>query len=157
MRAFRIVRDKIPWAELWVIGDGAFRKDLESAAVDGVRFFGGLCDGERRRLLRRAWVLVNPSVREGWGLNVVEAAALGVPCVAYDVAGLRDSVRDGFTGLLTENGNTEALAAQVMHVLQSDPLRHELAGNALKCAKEFNWNKTAKQFMNVLKASVNEL
>jgi glycosyltransferase involved in cell wall biosynthesis len=150
VEAFRIVKDKIPEAELWVIGDGDFRKDLEKAATGGVRFFGGLSDGERRELVKRAWVLVNPSVREGWGLNVVEANALGTTCVAYDVPGLRDSVGDGVTGLLAESGNEDALAAQVMRVLQNNPLRRELNGNALKYAKEFSWDKTAEQFMDVL-------
>jgi len=70
---------------------------------------------ERRRLLARAWVLVNPSVREGFGLNVLEANALGTPCVAYNVAGLRDSVIDGKTGLLVkENGDAEKLAEAII-------------------------------------------
>jgi glycosyltransferase involved in cell wall biosynthesis len=105
IRAFKIVKEEIPNAELWVIGDGPYKKDLERIAVDGVKFFGGLSNEHRRRLLARAWVLVNPSVREGFGLNVLEANALGTPCVAYDVAGLRDSIIDGRTGLLVkENG-----------------------------------------------------
>jgi glycosyltransferase involved in cell wall biosynthesis len=155
VEAFRLVKDKLPEAELWVIGDGPFRKDLEKTATTGVTFFGRLTDDDRRELVKRAWVLVNPSVREGWGLNVIEAAALGVPCVAYDVAGLHDSVQDGVTGLLAESGSENELAAQVMRVLQSDPLRRELTGNALKYTKEFSWDKTAKQFMEVLESTIN--
>ena len=156
VKAFRIVKEKIPDAELWVIGDGYFRGSLESMAGGGVRFFSGLPNVERRRLVERAWVLVNPSVREGWGLNVVEANALGTPCVAYDVAGLRDSVKNGETGLLAESGNVKDLAEKLLAVLEDDGLKERLGKNALKYAKGFSWDKTAMEFLKVIEWTVNE-
>ena len=156
VKAFRIVKEKFPDAELWVIGDGYFRRSLERMAFDGVRFFGGLGNVERKGLVEKAWVLVNPSVREGWGLNVVEANALGTPCVAYDVAGLRDSVNNDKTGLLAESGNVEDLAEKLLAVLEDDGLRMRLGKNALEYAKQFSWDKTAKEFMKILEWSVNE-
>jgi glycosyltransferase involved in cell wall biosynthesis len=150
VRAFKMVREKVPSAELWVLGDGGFRRDLEQMAGDGVRFFGGVGDVERRGLVGRSWVLVNPGVREGWGLNVVEANGFGVPCVAYDVAGLRDSVKDGETGLLAEAGNVEDLAEKIVTVLDDDALRKELSQNALDHSKRFSWDVTAKAFMKIL-------
>jgi glycosyltransferase involved in cell wall biosynthesis len=156
IKAFKIAKDKVPEAELWVLGDGPFRRDLEKMACNDVKFLGVLPDVERRNLIRTAWVLVNPSIREGWGLNVVEANALGVPCVAYDVGGLRDSVKDGVTGLLVENSNVVAFAEAVIRVLQDDALRRRLSKNALKCAKEFSWDKTAEEFMTFLERTTNE-
>jgi len=149
LRAFKIVKEKFPNAELWIIGDGPFRKDLERMAGEGVNFFVGLSNEERRRLLARAWVLVNPSAREGWGLNVIEANALGTPCVAYDVAGLRDSVRNGETGLLVPNGDVEVLANAIIKVLSDDGLRERLSRNAIKWAGRFSWDKTAEEFLKV--------
>jgi len=156
VRAFSIVREKIPKAELWVLGDGAFRSDLERMASDYVRFFGGLPDTERRRWIERSWILVNPSVREGWGLNVVEANAFGVPCVAYDVAGLRDSVKNGRTGLLAEAGNVEDLAEKIVMVLNDDALRKELSQNALKYSRQFSWDRSAKEFLRILEQNLDE-
>jgi len=156
LKAFRIVREKIPKAELWVIGDGYFRKSLKKVAVNGVKFFGGLSNLERRKLVKRAWGLVNPSVREGWGLNVVEAAGFGAPCVGYDVAGLRDSVCDGVTGFLVEDGNVEALGDALIRVLEDEGLRMRLSKNALEYAKQFSWDKSAEEFMKVLERTVNE-
>ncbi len=77
IRAFRIVKSKVPNAELWILGDGPFRDKLERLAGDGVRFFGRLPSEERRLLIMKGWVLVNPGIREGWGLNIIEANALG--------------------------------------------------------------------------------
>ena len=86
--AFQILRQRLPSARLWVIGDGPLR--LEAQA--GVDFLGRL---EREELLARvaaAHVLVATSVREGWGLNVSEAAACGTPSIGYAVPGLVDSL-----------------------------------------------------------------
>jgi glycosyltransferase involved in cell wall biosynthesis len=156
IRAFKIVKKKLPNAELWVIGDGPFRRDLERVAGEGVKFFGSLPNEERRRLLTKAWVLVNLSVREGWGLNVVEAAALGTPCVAYDVAGLRDSIIDGRTGLLVrENGDVYMLADAIIQILEDDALRRTLSVNALEYSKNFNWDRTAEEFQKIFEKVVN--
>jgi glycosyltransferase involved in cell wall biosynthesis len=155
IKAFKIVKKEIPNADLWIIGDGPYKKDLKKIAVDGVKFFGGLSNEHRRRLLARAWVLVNPSVREGFGLNVLEANALGTPCVAYDVAGLRDSIIDGRTGLLVkENGDVTKLAEAMIKVLGDGALRKALSENALEYCKSFSWDRTSQEFEKVLKEIV---
>jgi glycosyltransferase involved in cell wall biosynthesis len=157
IRAFKIVKEKFSDAELWVIGDGSYRKYLEKVAGEGVKFFGQLSNEERRRLLARAWVLVNPSIREGFGLNVLEANALGTPCVAYDVAGLRNSIINGRTGLLLkENGNSEKLAEAIIKILEDDMLRRMLSVNALEYSKSFSWDRTAQEFEEILEKVVNE-
>ena len=152
IKAFKIVRRTVPNAELWIIGDGYFRDKLMEIVCEGVRFFGFLSNEERRNLTKKAWVLVNPSVREGFGLNVVEANALGVPCLAYDVAGLRDAVIDSETGLLVKSGDVEALAEAVVQVLTSDVLRIRLSEKALAYSRSFSWDNVADEFMNVVRA-----
>jgi len=149
IRAFRIVREKVAGSELWIIGDGSFKRDLERMSTREVKFFSGLSDGERRRLLKVAWVLANPSVREGFGLNVIEANALGTPCIAYDVVGLRDSIKDGETGLLAEEGSVEDLAEKIVIVLKDDALRERLSRNALDYSTQFDWDRCAKQFLEI--------
>jgi glycosyltransferase involved in cell wall biosynthesis len=158
IRVFRFVRERFPGAELWVVGDGSFRRVLERLAVGvgGVRFFGWVSEGVKRDLVGRAWVLVNSSVREGWGLNVLEANALGTPCVGYDVGGLRNSVRDGETGLLVRSGDVRGLGEAVVRVLEDNGLRRRLSRNALEYAKKFSWDKTAKEFLKVVEGIMSE-
>ena len=67
--------------------------------------------------LNRAHLLVNPSPKEGWGLTVVEANACGLPVVASDRPGLRDSVRDGETGFLVPYGDAGAFASKSLAIL----------------------------------------
>jgi glycosyltransferase involved in cell wall biosynthesis len=150
IKAFAIVNAKIPKAELWIFGDGPFRKTLERTAGSGVKFFGNSNNFERRDLLGKSWILIVPGVREGWGLNVIEANALGVPAVAYDAPGLRDSVRNQETGLLAENGNIKDLAEKTISVLSDEVLRKTLSVNALNYSKQFNWEITACEFMKLI-------
>ena len=151
IRAFAFVKAKLPRAKLWVLGDGPFKSELERIAGDDVRFFGNLDNAERRKLIRRGWVLVNPSVREGWGLNVVEANALGTPCVAYDVSGLRDSILADQTGLLVKSGDVQTLSQEILKVMENEELRETLSENALKYARCFSWDKAAAEFMKIVR------
>jgi len=151
LEAFKIVKDKLPNVEMWIFGDGPFRKELEEKfAISGVRFFGCLPSLERRDLIKKGWLLVNPSIREGWGLNVIEANALGVPCVGYDVPGLRDSIKNGETGVLVASGDICRLAENVLRILQNSDEYRGYAFNALKYSNNFSWEKTVLAFSKFL-------
>jgi glycosyltransferase involved in cell wall biosynthesis len=93
VEAFSLVRDESPAAQLWVIGEGPLLSRLREQAPAGVTFLGRVERTELLVRLARAHVLVSTSVREGWGLNISEAAACGTPSIAYEVPGLVDSVR----------------------------------------------------------------
>ena len=90
--AFTAVRERFPDARLVLIGTGPLEARLRKRAPDGVEFVGRVSQDRKYELMARAHAIVATSVREGWGLVVSEAAALGTASVAYDVAGLRDSV-----------------------------------------------------------------
>lgn len=92
LRAFAVVRERVPTAELLVIGTGPEEDRLRRMAPAGVRFLGRVPESVKYDVMARAHALVITSVREGWGLVVSEAASVGTRTVAYDVDGLRDSV-----------------------------------------------------------------
>jgi glycosyltransferase involved in cell wall biosynthesis len=92
IEAFSTLRGQIPPAQLWMIGDGPLLARLRRDAQPGVTFLGRLDRNDLLDRLARAHVLVTTSVREGWGLNVSEAAACGTPSLGYRVPGLVDSV-----------------------------------------------------------------
>jgi glycosyltransferase involved in cell wall biosynthesis len=149
IKAFAAIKQRNPKAELWIIGDGIFRADLEKIGVNGVKFLGAVDNAQRRELIKKAWVLVNPSVREGFGLNIIEANALGTPCVAYDVPGLRDSVKNQETGLLAKAGSVEDLTTKINDVLEDESLREELSKAALIYSRSFSWENCTEHFLNV--------
>ncbi|MEM1551211.1 MAG: glycosyltransferase family 4 protein [Candidatus Bathyarchaeia archaeon] len=153
VKAFKIVKEKVPYAELWIIGDGYLAKELKKQMVKGVKFFGNLPSVARRELIKKCWVLVNPSVREGFGLNVIEANALGTPCVAFDVAGLRDAIINYETGLIVKSENIRDLAEGIIKVLTDDEFRIKLSHGALVYSRRFSWDKVADEFMKVIRSA----
>jgi glycosyltransferase involved in cell wall biosynthesis len=89
-------------------GDGDWRTNK---TIEGMRNFGKVSDHVKRYILSKSWAFVSTSMKEGWGITIIEANACGTPCIAYDVPGLRDSIVDGKTGILIkEDGNVEKLA-----------------------------------------------
>jgi glycosyltransferase involved in cell wall biosynthesis len=91
--AFSLLRQRFASAQLWMIGDGPLLDKLRGSAPARVIFHGRLARDQLADRLARAHVLVATSVREGWGLNVSEAAACGTPTIGYAAPGLVDSIR----------------------------------------------------------------
>lgn len=112
LKAFEILHERVPDSQMWVIGSGPLEEKLRRSRRPGVRFFGRVSESVKRERLARAHAVVATSVREGWGLVVTEAAALGTPTIAYDVPGLRDSVAASGGVLVPPNSRDlgEALA-----------------------------------------------
>jgi glycosyltransferase involved in cell wall biosynthesis len=132
-----------------ICGQGDDRARLERLARElgvggAVRFLGFVTEEEKRRLLRRAWAVVFPSPKEGWGITNVEAAACGTPALASDSDGLRESVSDGETGYLVPHGDAAALA-QRMLVLAGDPALVARLGRAARAfAEGLSWDSAAR-------------
>ena len=71
-----------------------------------LRLHGFVPEARKREIVAGSLLHLNTSQGEGWGLCVLEAAALGVPTVAFDVPGLRDAIWDGRTGWLVRDGES---------------------------------------------------
>jgi glycosyltransferase involved in cell wall biosynthesis len=155
MRAMPGVLARVPEARLVVVGDGPYLPELEREArrrglAHAVEFAGFLPRAEKVRRLSEAWVLVQPSPKEGWGLTVVEAGACGTAVVAADSPGLRDSVRKDETGLLVPWGDDAGLADALARVLEDRTLRERLAAAGLKWAARFTWPDCARRSLDAL-------
>ncbi|MHA1754916.1 MAG: glycosyltransferase family 4 protein [Candidatus Odinarchaeia archaeon] len=151
LKAFKIIKQQIPNIQLWIVGDGPLRKKLEKKAIEGVTIYGRVSEEEKISLLRKAHLLLFPGIREGWGLTVIEAASQGTPTIAYNVPGLRDSVKHMKTGILTPPNQIEQLAQMTIHALLNKKLLYKLSQQALEYSRNFNWDKTAQQVFKILK------
>jgi glycosyltransferase involved in cell wall biosynthesis len=150
------LRQQWPGLIVRIIGrgpDGERLAGLVAArGLGGTVRFDGFVEPERKaELVAGAWLQVTASAGEGWGLNVLEAAALGVPTVAPDVEGLRDAVLDGRTGWLAPSVEslTESVAAALKEV--ADPVRRaELDAACREWAAEFDWDATTRRLSALL-------
>lgn len=145
---------KYPGLVLHVVGHGYWEDELKRyAARSGVEqrvlFHGFISDESKRELLSRAWVVVMPSQKEGWGLTIVEASLHGTPCVAFSYAGgVTESLIDGETGILADD--VPQMISQVDTLLSRPDLRESLGENARRHAVAFTWEETARQLEEVL-------
>ena len=116
---------------------------------------GRISEQTKTDLLGGAWLTIAPSLAEGWGLTVLEANAVGTPAVAFDVPGLRDSVRDEVTGWLVPSGqNLGPALARALEEL-SDPERQRTISQAcLRWAHRFSWDACADRLASVLLSEI---
>ena len=144
------LRGRWPELTLTVVGQGywesALRAEAERLGVaDAVRICGHVDDATKHRLLAEAWLHLMPSVKEGWGLVVVESAAHGTPTVAFRSAGgPRESIVDGVTGLLVDD--EAGFADAVGRLLADDALRGRLGHAARTWAARFSWDVAVRAF-----------
>lgn len=151
----------LPDTRLSVIGDGWWAPRLVeeaerlgvSAAVD---FHGFVAEEAKHDLLARSWILLAPSVKEGWGLMVVEAAAHGVPAVAYRTAGgLSESILDGVTGVLVDD--LDGLTAATRAMIEDGDLRGSLGEAGRRHVARFSWRRTTTAVLRVLRRAADGL
>jgi hypothetical protein len=150
------VAAQLPGLRVEIVGDGptlpALRRLATELGVDGVvTFHGRQSDAVRDELLRRAWLTVSMSDAEGWGCSVIEAAAWGVPCLARETAGIRDSIVDTSTGWLV--GPDEDFAAALVTRLRELADNEHAARVSVTCqawARHFSWDRAAALLAGVL-------
>lgn len=149
------LRGEWPDLRLDVIGEGWWHEQLTAEVRRlglgrQVTFHGHVPAAERDRLLAQAWIMLLPSVKEGWGLAVLEAAVQGTPTVAYrDAGGVTESVLDGRTGLLA--GDLDDLVACTRTLLADAGLRETLGRQARERAADFSWSGTTDVVEQVMR------
>jgi glycosyltransferase involved in cell wall biosynthesis len=150
LRSFVRIREALPEARLDIVGDGPEFSALQALAKRlglgaSVVFHGHLPLERMVDLLYRSHLFLNASPKEGWGLTVVEAGACGLPTVAANSPGLRDSVVDRETGILVPYGDAPAMAEAALSLLR-DPQRLAAMGErAARRARSFDWDRTARE------------
>ena len=144
--------------QFWIIGKeesksyfNQFKKLIKNLRLDGkVKFWGFVSQKKKFELLSRAYILVNPSVHEGWGLVNIEANRVGTPVVAYKVAGLVDSVNNGVSGILCI-GNTPEDMAEIIEKLLRNSLKYQkLILGAVSWSTNFSWEKSRKLSLELI-------
>lgn len=137
-------------------GQEALAAQVRRLGLDkAVSLPGRVSEQAKSDLLSQAWLTVAPSMAEGWGLTVIEANAVGTPAVAYNVPGLRDSVRHGVTGWLVQPGENLATAlAGAIAELTNSRTQQQIADQARAWASGFSWDSSAERLANVLLTEV---
>ncbi len=117
-----------------------------------VKFWGYVTQEKKFELLSRAHLLINPSVREGWGLVNIEANVLGVPIIAYRSQGLVDSVKEGINGLFCRENTPFFIAQHILDLTKNQQFLQKLQLSAKKWSMQYTWKKsTSLSFLLIKK------
>jgi glycosyltransferase involved in cell wall biosynthesis len=145
IQAAKILQQRGADVGLTVVGTGEAENSLkqlirDSGLVERVKFTGLLDEQKKNECLRRAHFLVHTSIREGWGLNVIEANAMGTPAIVYPVGGLVDSTLHDETGIVTRAETPESVADTVLEIMKSPEKYARLRINAWNRSKALQWD-----------------
>ena len=156
VKVFKEAREKIPNLRLLIAGSGdgdyfiEFMKEINASVdVGEIEYLGKVTREKKIELMQKSHVIVVTSLKEGWGLIVTEAASQGTPAAVYDVDGLRDSVKNGETGFVT-NPEPCALAAAITDMLSNDAKYQQLRHQAWEWSKEITFDNSYKDFKRAL-------
>jgi len=161
IKAFSFILREQKEARLWIVGGGdvVYLKELknmmeEYQILSHVTFFGRVSEEKKMELMRKAHILLHASVKEGWGLVVMEAASVGTPSVVYNVPGLIDVVQGGKTGVIVKENSPQDMAKEAIQ-LYVDVKRYEkLQYEAKQWINSIQWNILIKNSESFLEESI---
>jgi glycosyltransferase involved in cell wall biosynthesis len=157
IKAFLYIQKELKDAQFWIVGDGdknyieKLKKIIKFHSINSkVKFWGRVDENKKFELLRKAHLLLHASVKEGWGLVVIEAASQATPAIVYNVAGLRDSVKNGKTGIVLEKNTASEMAAQTIKLIKNKSEYARLQKNALAWSKSLTWENATKESFKLI-------
>ena len=154
LEAWRIAQP-VTGGRFVVIGTGPELAVLRNRAVGiaGAELRGWVEENEKDRLLGEAWFLVHGAHHEGWGIAIMEAAAMGTPALVVDAPGVRDSVVDGVTGVVVnvpERDMVEGLATEWIALASDAERRASLAKSARQRADGYVWDNVVDKWVSAV-------
>ncbi|HEY7180101.1 MAG TPA: glycosyltransferase family 4 protein [Blastocatellia bacterium] len=153
LRAFALVERHAPDARLIVAGDGRERARLQALAAElglkGVEFVGAAPPERMPELYDRADIFVNSSLVDNMPLSVIEAFACGLAVASSNAGGIPTLVTGGETGLLSPCGDYEALATNVIRLLEDQRLAADLINRARSACRQYTWEAARGSWLKI--------
>lgn len=165
VKAFSRIKSEHPDAKLWIVGkknqqyiDEVLRPVLDEKKLTygdekdncDVTFFGFVSEEKKLELMSRAHALIFPSQREGWGLIITEAAAVGTPSIGYNSQGIVDALDYGQSGYLCQENNVENIVKHMENIMTDKKAYEEIRDKAYNYSLKFHWNNTGAAFNNFM-------
>lgn len=169
LQALAQVRQTLPDVHLTIVGDGPLREGLVEESerlglANSVSFRGSVTQAELPRLYCGASAAIVPSIvagsgdQEGLGLVTVEALACGCAVIASDLPAIRDVVEHGRNGLLAAPADAQAIADQILRLLQDETqLEHFQTVARQSVIDKFDWAAVAASYRDVLQEAAHGL
>lgn len=152
LEAFISIKKALSGAQLWIVGqeDKKYKEELEditrtAGISEAVMWYGKVSERKKLDLLKQSHALLHTSVKEGWGLVVLEAGSQWTPSVVYGVPGLVDTVKDQKTGIIVRSCDPSDVAREAV-ALYNDKCRYQaMQKEVVVFSRSFRWEDVTKQ------------
>lgn len=158
IEAFEIAKKNIPNLQLKIAGSAETKygkrvlsRIADSPYRDSIEYIGKVSTQTKLTLMQHAHLIMQTAIEEGWGLTITEAASQGTPAVAYEVAGLRDSIKHEQTGIVTPE-RPEALAKGIIQALRNPNAYETMRRSGWEWSKQITFDQCYRDFNQVLQA-----
>lgn len=128
--------------------------DSESGA--DIVSWGFVSEEEKLELLSKSTALVFPSIREGWGIPITEAANVGTPSIVFDAPGIRDAVDYGRAGYLCDSNDVVGLTKEMSSVIENKGRYFQLKEQAYEFSSQFLWENSENMLEQFLEKIIKE-
>lgn len=161
LQAFSIVEKHYPQARYWMLGNyvendyfNKIKSWISENGLSNAIIYGKVSDEELWNCYRQASVFIlNPQPQsaardlqiEGFGLVFLEAGAFGLPVIGTHTGGIPDAIQDGITGILTDPGDVEALAAAMLKLVENPELSKKMGIANRQWAETLTWERYAQK------------
>lgn len=157
LKTFSII-NRLGNYKFYIIGrpetDNYYRKVMQKVnkykLKEKITFYKRPSDEEKFEILSKSYLLINPSIREGWGLVNIEANVVGTPVIAYPSQGLIDSVKNGASGVITNEKTPDCLATEICNLVNDKTKYQKLSIGAKRWASMFSWEKSRKLSLDLI-------
>lgn len=160
IKAFSFIVTQSPASKLWIVGGGdkeyihSLREMLaEYNIAQNVEFVGQVSEKEKLDRLARAHLLLHASVKEGWGLVVLEAASQWTPSIVYNVSGLIDVVKNGKTGIVLRQNSPREMAQEAVKLLVDHKRYKGFQKNGIAWVRSLTWSAAIRQSLSLLESA----
>jgi glycosyltransferase involved in cell wall biosynthesis len=153
LKAFRIIKEVFPTAQLKVAGSGSqehkLKAQLQEMSLQDVNFLGSLSHQQLAHVYDQSDIMMNPSNSDNFPGSILEAFASGLPVVTTRVGGIPFMVKDGETGIMVAPDDHEGLAKGIISLIQNPELANTFSVNGRKVAEEYSWGKIKEVFFDM--------
>lgn len=162
IKAVSLIVQEIPDIQLFIIGDGPQRGELENLIhhnniEKNVKLLGFKSQDQIINYLNISDVFILPSIHEAFGIALVEAMACGLPSVASNVDGIKDIIIDNREGVLVPPGDEKMLAKSILALINDNPKKERLSRQGrIKVKENYSWRSVLSQMESLYQEAVSQ-
>lgn len=157
IRVFSMCLGKNNDLRLEIVGDGSKKEELINLCknlniLNYVHFTGKLDSQQVETEMLKSSLFVLTSKSESFSLVLVEASALGIPCISFDIdVGPREIITDSENGFIIKDRNEELMKDKILEVMDNSDIRNKIGNNAKINAERYYIENVVNEWKKILK------